>query len=146
MERRSLDSWENGIVIMLIGYNTNVPYKGKVYHVQTEDSGLSNPSILTLLYCQGAILRSVKTGYAHIVGHPDLEEQVRDLMKQQHREMIRSLIRGQCDVEKSGSDEEVLPGDEEKGLATEAQESKAGACAKSLDEILLEHISRKVKK
>lgn len=132
---------------MLIGFNTNVPYKGKVYHVQTEDSGLSNPCIITLLYFQGAILRSVKTGYAHIVGRPHFEVQLRDLMKHQHREMIRALIKGKCDVEKSGDeDEEVLSRDEEKDVAPETQESKVGVRARSLDEILLEHISRKVKK
>lgn len=131
---------------MLIGYNTNVPYKGKVYHVQTEDSGLTNPCIITLLYFQGAILRSAKTGYAHIVGTSHFLEQLRDLMKHQHREMIRALIQGKCDVEKSGHNEEVLPGDEEKDGVTATQESTAEVRAKSLDEILLEHISRKVKK
>ena len=131
---------------MLIGYNTNVPYKGKVYHVQTEDSGLTNPCIITLLYFQGAILRSVKTGYAHIVGHPHFREQLRDLMKHQHREMIRALIKGKCDVEKSGGDEEVLSGDEEKKGVAGTQEIRDRVRAKSLDEILLEHISRKVRK
>lgn len=131
---------------MLIGYNTNVPYKGKVYHVQTEDSGLANPYIITLLYFQGAILNSVKTGYAHILGTPHFQEQLRDLMKHQHREMIRALIKGKCDVERSGNDEGVLSRVEEKDRVPGKQEGRAGAHAKSLDEILLEHISRKVKK
>ncbi len=131
---------------MLIGYNTNVPYKGKVYHVQTEDSGLMNPCIITLLFFQGAILRSVKTGYSHIVGHPHFREQIRDLMKHQHREMIRALIKGECEVKKPGETEQVLSGNEEKDGVTAPQEPKAGVRAKSLDEILLEHISRKVKK
>ena len=131
---------------MLIGFNTNVPYKGKVYHVQTEDSGLSNPCIITLLYFQGAILRSVKTGYAHIVGRPDFEVQLRDLMKHQHREMIRALIKGKCDIENPGNDGDVPSRDGEKGMVTERREHKAKVRAQGLDEILLEHISRKVKK
>ena len=45
---------------MLVGYNNNVTYKGKVYHVQTEDSGLNNPIIVTLLYIKGTILASKK--------------------------------------------------------------------------------------
>ncbi|MFZ3121795.1 MAG: hypothetical protein WA104_00255 [Thermodesulfovibrionales bacterium] len=45
---------------MLVGYNNNVTYKGKVYHVQTEDSGLNNPVIVTLLYFKGTILASKK--------------------------------------------------------------------------------------
>ncbi|MFN3479673.1 MAG: hypothetical protein ACK415_04725 [Thermodesulfovibrionales bacterium] len=78
---------------MLIGYNTNVKYKGKTYHIQTEDSGPANPQIVTLLYHQGAILASKKTNYAHLMGQPDLEDKLRNLMKQQHREMIMELKR-----------------------------------------------------
>lgn len=78
---------------MLIGYNTNVRYKGKTYHIQTEDSGAANPQIVTLLYHQGAILASKKTNYAHLLGQSDLEEKLRNLMKQQHREMIMKLKR-----------------------------------------------------
>ena len=50
---------------MLVGYNTNIPYKGKVYHVQTEDSGIKNPVIITHLYFHGSILASKKISYAH---------------------------------------------------------------------------------
>lgn len=28
---------------MLLGYNHNITYKGEVFHVQTEDSGVKNP-------------------------------------------------------------------------------------------------------
>lgn len=91
-----------GEFIMLIGYNTNVRYGGKVYHVQTEDSGLSNPVVVTLLYFQGAILRSKKTSYADLIGQPDLEERLRDTMKQQHKDMIRELIEGKCTGEETG--------------------------------------------
>ncbi len=45
---------------MLVGYNDNITFKGKVYHVQTEDSGLKNPIIVTLLYFRGVILASKK--------------------------------------------------------------------------------------
>jgi hypothetical protein len=135
---------------MLIGYNTNIPYKGRVYHVQTEDSGLNNPHIITLLYFQGAILRSVKTGYAHIIGSADFEEQVRNLMKHQHREMIRALISGKCEAAQTagGPDAAALPqgGGDKESVVPGNKESVAEGHSRSLDEILLEHISRKVKK
>ena len=35
---------------MLVGFNTNISYKDKIYHVQTEDSGKVNPVVVTLLY------------------------------------------------------------------------------------------------
>lgn len=79
---------------MLVGYNTNIPYKDKTYHVQTEDNGKNNPVIVTLLYSQGAILASKKTSYADIISEPDYERKVRELMKAQHKVMIKELIAG----------------------------------------------------
>jgi len=52
---------------MVLGFNHNVTYKGEVFHVQTEDSGVNNPPILTLLYRGGVILCSKKTSYADIL-------------------------------------------------------------------------------
>ncbi len=129
---------------MLIGYNTNIPYKGKQYHVQTEDSGLANPFIVTLLYHKGAILRSTRTSYSHIVGHPDFETELREIMKTQHREMIRFLISGKCNVEHreaaAGS-----AGAHEEDTVVKASPEKTQKRVKSLDDILLEHIAKKVK-
>jgi carbamoylphosphate synthase small subunit len=79
---------------MLVGYNTNIPYRGIIYHVQTEDNGIQNPVIVTLLYSQGAILSSKKTSYAHILSVPDYEQKVREMMKAQHKAMIKELIAG----------------------------------------------------
>lgn len=79
---------------MLVGYNTNISYKGTVYHVQTEDSGLKNPMIITLLYVKGTILSSKKSSYAHLADKPDYKESVRELMKEQHKAMIKELIAG----------------------------------------------------
>lgn len=79
---------------MLIGYNTNVRHEGKVYHVQTEDNGLNNPVIVTLLYHEGAILRSKRTSYADIIGQPDLEEKLREMMTMQHKDMLKELVKG----------------------------------------------------
>ncbi len=79
---------------MLVGYNTNISYKGTVYHVQTEDSGARNPHIITLLYDKGTILARKKTSYADIADGPDFAEKVRELMKEQHKAMIKELIHG----------------------------------------------------
>ncbi len=83
---------------MLVGYNTNISYKGTVYHVQTEDSGTRNPHIITLLYDKGTILARKKTSYADIADAPDYEEKVRELMKEQHKAMIKELIHGKHTV------------------------------------------------
>jgi hypothetical protein len=83
---------------MLVGYNTNISYRGTVYHVQTEDSGVRNPHIITLLYDKGTILARKKTTYADIAESPDYEEKVRELMKEQHKSMIKELIHGKHTV------------------------------------------------
>ena len=129
---------------MLIGYNTNISHKGRQYHVQTEDSGLKSHSIVTLLYHQGAILRSVKTSYAHIIGSPDFEKQLRNIMKLQHREAIKELLTGKSEVKLPGDEQETLPQSEERS-AVMPEKGESKKTPKSLDEILLEHISKKVK-
>jgi hypothetical protein len=82
---------------MVVGFNHNVVYKGAVFHVQTEDSGVKNPHIITLLYRGGVILCSKKTSYADILMMDNLESVVEELMKAQHKEMLRRLKSGEFD-------------------------------------------------
>ncbi|MBI5068493.1 MAG: hypothetical protein HZB56_09655 [Deltaproteobacteria bacterium] len=82
---------------MVTGFNHNVKHLGRVYHVQTEDSGLSNPHIITHLFVGGNILASKKTSYADITGAENLTQVVRELMEEQHKEMLRNLVNGVYD-------------------------------------------------
>jgi hypothetical protein len=82
---------------MVVGFNHNIKHKGKMYHIQTEDSGLENPHIITHLFVGGNILASKKTSYADIVGAENLAQVVRELMEEQHKEMLRNLINGVYD-------------------------------------------------
>jgi hypothetical protein len=82
---------------MVVGFNHNIKHKGKMYHVQTEDSGLENPHIITHLFVGGNILASKKTSYSDIVGAENLAPLVRELMEEQHKEMLRNLINGVYD-------------------------------------------------
>jgi hypothetical protein len=82
---------------MVLGFNHNVTYKGEVFHVQTEDSGVNNPHIITLLYRGGVILCSKKTSYADIVKMDNLDSVVEELMKAQHKELMRRLKSGEFD-------------------------------------------------
>lgn len=82
---------------MILGFNHNVMYKGEVFHVQTEDSGVANPHIITLLYRGGVILCSQKTSYADILKMEMLETVVEELMKEQHKNMMRRLKAGEFD-------------------------------------------------
>lgn len=82
---------------MVLGFNHNVVYKGEVFHVQTEDSGIKNPHIITLLYRGGVILCSKKTSYADIIAMDNLDSVVEELMKAQHKELMRRLKSGEFD-------------------------------------------------
>ena len=82
---------------MVVGFNHNIKHKGKPYHIQTEDSGLENPHIITHLFVGGNILASKKTSYADIVAAENLTQVVRELMEEQHKEMLRNLVNGVYD-------------------------------------------------
>lgn len=82
----------------LLGYNNNVRHKNRVFHIQTEDSGVKRPHIITHLFMDGGrILKSVKTSYAEHVGKDKLGDVVRQLMKEQHKSMFRALRDGDFD-------------------------------------------------
>ena len=83
---------------MVVGFNHNFRYKGEIYHVQTEDGGLNRPQIITLLYQGGTILGSKKTSYADITKVGNLDQVVEELMKEQHKEMLRRLKEGEFDA------------------------------------------------
>lgn len=82
----------------LLGYNNNVRHRGRVFHIQTEDSGVNHPHVITHLFMDGGrILKSVKKSYAEHVGSDNMSETVRVLMKEQHKAMFIALRDGQFD-------------------------------------------------
>jgi hypothetical protein len=83
---------------MLTGYNTDFKFQGKVYHCQTEDGGVKSPNITSLMYHQGAILARRQTSYADILKADCLEDVVRELMMEQHKQMIRDLMQGKLET------------------------------------------------
>jgi len=88
---------------MVPGYNHNVKHRGKAYHVQTEDSGLTSSRIVSHLFVGGNVLASKKTSYAELRGAENLTRIVRELMEDQHKELLRNLVSGVYDEEASSS-------------------------------------------
>ncbi|MDB4947245.1 MAG: hypothetical protein JWP97_6779 [Labilithrix sp.] len=81
-----------------VGFNNNVKYGGNVFHIQTEDSGLDRPHIITHLFADGGrIIKSNKRSYASEVKRDDVALYVRQLMKGQHMEMAIMLREGKFD-------------------------------------------------
>ena len=79
------------------GFNHNVKYGPRVYHVQTEDSGLPHAHYITHLFVGGNIVSSMKSSYADKAGERDLARVVRGLMEHQHKAMLRRLVGGEFD-------------------------------------------------
>jgi len=83
---------------LITGFNTDIKHNEKVYHIQTEDKGLQNPYIESLVYVGGEILASKKTSYAEQAKNGVDEKWIGGLMEQQHRTMIAAIKRGRFDA------------------------------------------------
>jgi len=77
----------------ILGYNHNVRYRGVIFHVQTEDSGITNPHVFTHLFHGGVILSTRKLVY----DAESAEDVVRSLMQAQHKAALKDLKNGLFD-------------------------------------------------
>jgi hypothetical protein len=82
---------------MITGFNHNFTYQKLRVHIQTEDCGVKKPRIETHLFRDGTIVATRKTSYDDILKVDDLDKVVEELMKDQHREMLRRLKNGEYD-------------------------------------------------
>ncbi|RMG97876.1 MAG: hypothetical protein D6705_07730, partial [Deltaproteobacteria bacterium] len=80
-----------------LGYNHNIPHRGRLYHVQTEDSGIDKAHIFTHIFYDGTIIASNKVDYHDRLDEPNLSETVVGLMQESHKAMIRRLRSGEFD-------------------------------------------------
>jgi hypothetical protein len=88
---------------VITGFNTDIKHSDRVYHIQTEDKGLQNPYIESLVYVGGEILASKKTSYAEQAKGVVDEKWIAGLMEQQHRTMIAAIKRGRFDAPADGT-------------------------------------------
>jgi hypothetical protein len=77
----------------ILGYNHNVRYRGLVFHVQTEDSGVASPHLFTHLFHHGVIVSTRKLDY----DAGSAEESIKSLMQAQHKAVLKDLRRGSFD-------------------------------------------------
>ena len=83
----------------LLGFNNNVRHRGRIFHIQTEDSGIKFPRIVTHLFADGGrIVKTTRTDYSQHVEKPDMATVVRGMMKEQHKGMFASLRTGDLDA------------------------------------------------
>jgi hypothetical protein len=71
----------------ILGYNHNVRYRGLIFHVQTEDSGVMSPHLFTHLFYEGVIVSTRKLVYDASAS----EEAIKALMQAQHKAVLKDL-------------------------------------------------------
>lgn len=79
------------------GFNSDVIYRGLNFHVQTEDWGIENPFLVSRVYQNGAVIKSVKTSYSEVLARaPRKDSQaIRLALRDQHQRILDLLISGQ---------------------------------------------------
>jgi len=88
-----------------------------LYHIQTEDSGVAHPHVITHLFADGGrIIASRKTSYAEHVGAEDLTSVVRKLMQEQHKAIfieLRDCVYDEDENDGATSEKDVAVNDDE---------------------------------
>jgi hypothetical protein len=82
---------------MITGFNTDIEYDGTVYHVQTEDKGVSTPVILSLVYREGAILASKRTPYDDLVATGFDQAILAKRLQRQHKLICAAVHAGRIE-------------------------------------------------
>jgi hypothetical protein len=83
---------------MMTGFNTDVDFEGRVFHVQTEDKGVDNPVVESLVYSGGEIVTSRRTSYSELLGSPEYSDaELVRRMESQHQTIIREIMSGRFD-------------------------------------------------
>lgn len=121
--------------MVLPGFNTDFKHKGQVYHAQTEDNGVNNPVVVTLLYLKGAILASKKSSYAGLLAKENYQPELMELMKEQHRSIMREVLAGKFE----GAQEEESAAGAAKEVSA-AEEAAVAAAVDSLDRQIMEYL------
>lgn len=122
---------------MITGFNSDVEYNKKTYHVQTEDKGFDNPYVESLIYVGGAIIFSKRTSYAEKLSDGISEKEVRALMENQHKTIIAAIKRGRF--------EELTKGKEKKEAKLPIPKTEEPSKA-SLDEMIKSYLKEEQEK
>jgi hypothetical protein len=109
---------------VITGFNTDIPYKGVTYHVQTEDKGLDSPLLLSLVYVGGAIIASKRTPYADLIASGFDEQVLTERLQRQHKLICAAIKAGRVEDLKrmgvpQGSVPQAEPGNGKAGATSE---------------------------
>jgi hypothetical protein len=120
----------------VMGFNNNVRYRGMRFHIQTEDSGVARPHIITHLFADGGyVIKSIRTDYSEYVEHPDRPAIIQKLMREQHRGMALDLRDGRLDATIDKLTRSAAPSSAPAALAASARPEASVASAASFQPV-----------
>jgi hypothetical protein len=78
------------------GFNSDITVRGQKYHVQTEDWGLQNPFLVSRIFINGAVLKTIKIPHEQVFrsGSSQKEEAIKHALHRQHSSIIDTLMAG----------------------------------------------------
>jgi len=78
------------------GFNSDITVRGQKYHIQTEDWGRQNPFLVSRIFCNGAVMKTIKTPYDMVLqtGPQQTTEAIRLALHRQHSTVIDTLMTG----------------------------------------------------
>lgn len=81
---------------MLRGFNSDITAKGRKYHVQTEDWGSGNPYLVTRIFRDGAVIKTLKVSYEDALKSASVRsaEGLKQALQKQHSDIIDALLDG----------------------------------------------------
>ena len=126
---------------MITGHNTDVRYGDVVLHVQTEDKGMTNPCIESLIYYGGQVVVAKRGSYSELVEEGKGEEEIMALMDHQHRTMIKAIQAGKFDekIRAFIPDKAKVPQRESRETTTTFDMSADSG--RTLDQVILEYLT-----
>ena len=79
---------------MLKGYNSDITVRGMKYHVQTEDWGSERMVLVSRVFQNGAVIKSIKTPYSDALQDDRNRSDLGLALRNQHNEILDQLVSG----------------------------------------------------
>lgn len=86
------------------GFNSDITVRGQKYHVQTEDWGAQNPFLVSRIFCNGAVMKTIKIPHDQVLKNNSpqpnqslpvhREDAIKLALHRQHSTIIDTLMAG----------------------------------------------------
>jgi hypothetical protein len=126
---------------MITGYNTDVRHHDLVFHVQTEDKGVANPFIESLIYVGGQVVASKRVGYAELLVQGKAEKDIVALMEHQHRVLITAIRGGKFDERVASLAGAPAPPQKDTSPLSETRATRDSDPERTLDQVILDYLT-----